>query len=131
MSSKRIFQVAGLLAFMLLFCVGAVMAQTEPPLTPDAGVGELTAYFNYLLAGITSVATLIVGYIAKYIPGINMIGDKFLRILVVMMVVGLFLFLALSSGRNWFDVIGVLIGFLSSTGLIYPGLLKPAGLKST
>lgn len=130
-SSKKIFQVAGLLSLFLFGFVFSAMAQTEPPpIGPDSGATELTGYFNYLFAGLQMVGTLIVGYLVKYIPGIKAIPNKFYQILAAAMVVALFLFLAISDGKSIWELISPLIGFITATGIIYPGILKPAGLKS-
>lgn len=130
MKNSKIFQVAGLLSLFLFAFVFSAMAQTDPTIGPDSGTNELVAYFNYLTMGLQAAATLIIGYVAKYIPGLKAIPDKFLRILAAAMVVALFLFLAIGGGKSIWELISPLIGFITATGLIYPGVLKPLGAKS-
>lgn len=127
---KRIFQAAGLLLIMLVFMVTPTLAQTEPPIGPDSGPTELADYWNWLWLGLQAAGTLIVGYLSKFIPGINQIGEKFYQVLAAALVLGLFLYLAFSSGATVWELINPVIGFITATGLLYPGVLKPMGLKS-
>jgi hypothetical protein len=131
MKTKKGFFTAFALLFIMVLFVVPIFAQGDPPpIGPDSGTTELVAYFNWLLVGLTAFATLIIGYIRKYIPGIKDIPNKFIGIFAAALVVGAFLFLALNNGKTIWEVISPLIGFITATGLIYPGVLKPLGLKS-
>lgn len=132
MKTKKIFQAVGLLSLFMLFAIipNLAFGQTDPVIGPDSGTDDLVNYWNWLWAGLQAAGTIIVGYLSNYIPGIKNIANKFYKIAAAAMVVGLFLYLALSQGTSIWELISPLIGFVTATGLIYPGILKPAGLKT-
>jgi hypothetical protein len=126
----RIFRVAGLLALFLFSFAVMATAQTQPPIGPDSGGAELAEYWNFLWMGLQAVGTLVVGYLAYLIPGIKNLKEKFYQVAALALVLGLFLYLAFSGGKTVWELINPIIGFVTATGLIYPGVLKPAGLAS-
>jgi len=99
-------------AFLLAF-FGVIMAQQDtivvpPPLGPDATIND----FLNLYSGLESAIILILGYLHNWIPGINIIKAKWLRIVLIGAVTAvIFTALGFNSGLSTALIFLQTVGF--------------------
>lgn len=108
-----LFRLSFLTTLLLLF-VGGIFAQDSTaivvplPIGPDAGLPDFMNLYSYLESAIIILA----GYLHNFIPGLNLINSKWLRIILIGAVTAV-IFVAL--GLN--DGIGVALAFFNAIGL--------------
>jgi len=107
------------LAALLLFGAVALIAQNDTIIVPDPiGPGGQLQDFLDLYGALEGVIIVVAGYLHNFIPGLNMISSKWIRILLIGAVVAvIFAALGLNSG------IGTALVFLQSVGF-YELILK-------
>jgi hypothetical protein len=113
---------AALVAALFLTSAISVMAQVADSIVvpPPFGPGANLQDFLNLYAGLEAAIILLAGYLHNWIPGLNMIRTKWLRIVLIGAVVAvIFAALGLNSG------IGTVFIFLQTVGF-YEIILKKA-----
>lgn len=115
---KMLFRLSAIL-FVMVCAVAGVFAQQDtivvpPPLGPGATLPD----FLNLYTALESAVVLVAGYLHNFIPGLNLIRSKWIRILIIGAVtITIFTALGLNSG------IGTALVFLQTVG-IYELLFK-------
>lgn len=108
-----LFRLSSLLVLMLIAAVGVfaqqdTVIQVPPPIGPDAGLQDFMNLYGYLESAVIIVA----GYLHNFIPGLNLIKAKWLRIVLIGAVTAVIFF---ALGLN--DGLGVALAFFQAIGL--------------
>ena len=127
---KLIHSLFALVVMMLIMSVAAIAQQDTTIVVPDPiGPGATLPDFINLYCGLESAIILILGYLHNWIPGLNLIKAKWLRIVLIGAVTAvIFAALGLNSG------LGTALVFLQTVGfyeLLFKRIVPPSAATKT